>query len=111
MLTIALAAVVNILTRYLPFALFTRRDNQQPAPFIVQLGKFLPPAIMTMLVVYCYRGIDLFQGNHGLPELIAGLITAGLHWWQRQMVFSLLGGTLVYILLVNYVFNKKKKLL
>ena len=50
-LTIALAAVVNFLTRYLPFVLFTRRDNQRPATFIVQLGKLLPPANMTKLVV------------------------------------------------------------
>ncbi|WP_242362974.1 branched-chain amino acid transporter permease [Limosilactobacillus antri] len=106
MATIALAAVTNFITRWLPFHLFTQRKTKQGevAPFIKGLGEFLPPAIMTMLVVYCYRNVNLTNLSANLPELLAGLITVAVHLWQRKMFLSLALGTLSYILLVNFVF-------
>lgn len=104
-LTIAIAAVTNFLTRVLPFQLFTKKgDRNHLSPFIEGLGKFLPAAIMSMLVVYCYRDVNFLSGNHGLPELIAGAVTVLVHLWKSSMFLSLVVGTLCYILLVNYVF-------
>ncbi|WP_076459713.1 branched-chain amino acid transporter permease [Limosilactobacillus caccae] len=102
-ITIAIAAGTNFLTRWLPFRLFAGKDKEV-APFIQGLGKFLPAAIMGMLVIYCYRNIDFISSPHGLPEIIAGLFTVGIHVWRRSMFLSLIGGTICYILLVNFVF-------
>ncbi|MCH3922737.1 branched-chain amino acid transporter permease [Limosilactobacillus sp.] len=104
--TIGIAAVTNFLTRYLPFRLFTSSKDEEDelSPFIKGLGEFLPAAIMSMLVVYCYRNINLLGGNHGLPDLIAGLITVLVHLWRRSMFLSLIVGTVSYILLINFVF-------
>ncbi|MBS5667862.1 MAG: AzlD domain-containing protein [Firmicutes bacterium] len=44
------------------------------------------------------------QGNRGLPELIAILVTGALHVWKRQMLLSIAGGTVCYMLLVRFVF-------
>ena len=57
-----------------------------------------------MLVVYCLRNVSLFTGSHGLPEAIAIALTAGLHLWKRQMLLSIAGGTVCYMLLVQFVF-------
>ncbi|HJE26664.1 branched-chain amino acid transporter permease [Limosilactobacillus pontis] len=105
-ITIAIAAVTNFITRWLPFKLFTsgKDDRDEPSPFIKGLGAFLPPAIMGMLVVYCYRNINLLSGDHGLPDLIAGLITVAIHLWRRSMFLSLIVGTVSYIVLVNFIF-------
>lgn len=105
-LTIAIAAVTNFLTRWLPFVIFTnRKEGQQSVvPFVKELGDFLPPAIMMMLVVYCYRNLNLFNLNHSIPEILAGIITVIIHLWQRSMFLSLIAGTLSYILLLNFVF-------
>ena len=75
-ITIAIAAVTNFITRWLPFRLFTSGKDEQDelSPFIKGIGAFLPAAIMGMLVVYCYRNINLLSGNHGLPDLIAGRV-------------------------------------
>lgn len=57
-----------------------------------------------MLVVYCLKNVDVLEGNHGLPELIAILVTGALHVWKRQMLLSIAGGTVCYMLLVRFVF-------
>lgn len=105
-ITIAIAAVTNFITRWSPFAIFTsnKKEQEELSPFIKGLGAFLPAAIMGMLVVYCYRNVNLLTGNHGLPDLIAGIITVVVHLWRRSMFLSLIVGTISYIILINYVF-------
>ena len=57
-----------------------------------------------MLVVYCLRNVSIVSGSHGLPELIAILVTCELHLWKRQMLLSIAGGTVCYMLLLHFVF-------
>ena len=68
-ITIALCVAGTMLTRFLPFLVF---GSKRPTPRYIQyLGKVLPGAIFAMLVIYCLRNVSVFQGSHGLPELIA----------------------------------------
>ena len=100
---IVLAVIVaTLLTRCLPF-LFFPAGKETPA-IIRYLGKVLPAAVFGLLVVYCLRHIDVFSGSHGIPEFIGVIITIFLHRWKRQMLFSIGGGTFMYILLVQCVF-------
>lgn len=101
-ITIALLALGTMTTRFLPFLLF--RDNKPTPKYIQYLGKALPAAIFGMLVVYCLKGVDVLSGSHGLPELAAIVVTACLHLWKRQMILSILSGTVCYMLLVQLVF-------
>ena len=48
--------------------------------------------------------MDLTAGGHGLPELIAIALTVALHLWKRQMLLSIAGGTVCYMLLMQMVF-------
>ncbi len=101
-ITIAMCVFGTVLTRFLPFAVFS---SKRPTPRYIQyLGKILPGAIFAMLVVYCLRNVSLLQGNHGLPELIAIAVTIGLHLWKRQMLLSIAGGTVCYMLLIQWLF-------
>lgn len=91
-----------MLTRFLPFILF---PAGKPTPrYIRFLGHALPGAVFSMLVVYCLKNVDILSGSHGLPELIAILIVAGLHFWKKKMLLSIAGGTIAYMLLVQLVF-------
>ena len=65
---IGVAAVVTILIRALPFLIFDR-GGKLPN-WIEYLGKVLPPALMSLLLVYCVSGVDFVGGFHGIPELI-----------------------------------------
>lgn len=100
--TIALCAAGTMLTRFLPFLIFS---SKKPTPKYVQyLGKALPAATFGMLVVYCLKNVNVFAGSHGLPELISIVIVIALHLWKRQMLLSVTGGTVCYMLLVQFVF-------
>ncbi len=101
-LTIGLCALATMFTRFLPFFVF-RADKPTPK-YIRYLGKALPAAIFGMLVVYCLKNVDVTAGAHGLPEVIAiGLVTV-LHLWKRNMLLSIAGGTVCYMLLVQWIF-------
>lgn len=101
-ITIGLCILGTMATRFLPFLIFR---GSKPAPAYVRyLGKALPGAIFSLLVVYCLRNVSLLTGSHGLPEIIAISVTVGLHLWRRQMLLSIAGGTVCYMLLVQLVF-------
>ena len=102
-ITIGICALGTMLTRFLPFLVFSEK-NTTPA-FIRYLGQALPCAIFGMLVVYCLKDVDILGGSHGLPEAIAIAVTVGLHVWKRQMLLSIAGGTVCYMLLVQFVFG------
>ena len=101
-ITIGLCVAGTMLTRFLPFLLF--KEDRKTPEFVQYIGKFLPSAVFGMLVVYCLKDVDILEGSHGLPELIAILITGGLHIWKRNMLLSIAGGTVCYMLLVHFVF-------
>ncbi len=100
--TIAICVFGTMTTRFLPFILFSSR---KPTPKYIQyLGKALPAAIFGMLVIYCLRKVNILGGSHGIPELIAIIVVIGLHLWKRQMLLSIAGGTITYMILVQFVF-------
>lgn len=103
LITIGLIALATMATRFLPFVIFPA-GKEAPA-WIRRLGTVLPGAIFSMLVVYCLRSVDLFTGSHGLPEAIAIAVVVGLHLWKRQMLLSIAGGTVAYMVLVQVVFS------
>lgn len=101
-ITIAVIAAATMLTRFLPFFVF---PAGKPTPrYVKYLGKVLPAAIFGLLVVYCLRNVNIPGGSHGLPELISIAIVVALHLWKRQMLLSIAGGTVCYMVLVQTVF-------
>ena len=101
-ITVAVVVAGTMITRFLPFIIF---PAGKPAPkYIKYLGSVLPPAIFGFLVVYCLRNVSVFTGSHGIPELISILVVVILHFWKRQMLLSIAGGTLCYMALVQFLF-------
>ena len=102
-ITIAVCTAATMLTRFLPFLIFSSKD-QQPPEVVRYLGKVLPAAIFGMLIIYCLKGVSIFTGSHGIPEAIAIAVTIALHKWKHETLISIAGGTLCYVLLVQMVF-------
>lgn len=101
-ITIGMIVFGTMLTRFLPFLLF---PSGKPTPKYVQyLGKVLPAAVFGLLVIYCLKNVSLFSGNHGIPEAISIALVVVLHLWKRQMLLSIAGGTVCYMLLVQFFF-------
>ena len=99
---ILLVALATFGTRVIPFLVFPR--GKEIPPVIQYLGKVLTPAVIGMLVVYCLKETPVLSGSHGLPELIAVVVTAGLHVWKRNNLLSIGVGTVLYMVLVQTVF-------
>lgn len=101
-ITIAMVVLGTMITRFLPFLIFPA--GKETPKYIQYVGKVLPAAVFGLLVVYCLRSVDLFSGSHGLPEAISIALVIALHVWKRQMLLSIAGGTVCYMLLVQLVF-------
>lgn len=102
LITIGVVVLGTMTTRFLPFLLF---PAGKPTPKYIQyLGSVLPAAVFGLLIVYCLKNVSLLTGSHGLPELISIAAVVALHLWKRQMLLSIAGGTVCYMLLVQLVF-------
>ncbi|ANU74332.1 branched-chain amino acid transporter AzlD [Blautia pseudococcoides] len=101
-ITIGMVVLGTMLTRFLPFLLF---PAGKPTPKYIQyLGRVLPASVFGLLVIYCLKNVSVFTGSHGIPELLAILLVVVLHLWKRQMLLSIAGGTVFYMILVQTVF-------
>ena len=102
LLTILVIAAVTAALRFIPFIVFAG-DKQTPE-IIYYLGKVLPYSIMAMLVVYCLKSVNLLSFPFGIPELIGVAAVVLLHIWKRNTLISITGGTVCYMLLIQFVF-------
>ena len=101
-ITIGLCVIATMLTRFIPFMVFS--EKRKTPSFILYIGKYLPSAVFGMLVIYCLKDVSIISGTHAIPELIAIAVTVVLHLWKRQMLLSIAGGTICYMLLLQFVF-------
>lgn len=102
-ITIGMVVLGTMITRFLPFIIF---PAGKPTPKYIQyLGKVLPGAVFGMLVIYCLKNVNILGGTHGIPEAISIILVICLHLFKRQMLISIAGGTICYMLLVQFIFN------
>jgi len=102
LITILMISLGTMSMRFLPFLIF---PAGKPTPKYIQyLGKVLPGAVFGMLVVYCLKNVSVTAFPFGIPELIGIAVTAVLHLWKKQMILSMGAGTIVYMILVQFVF-------
>ena len=95
---IGVVAAVTWALRAFPFLLFGSR----PLPKMIRyLGKALPPAIMTVLVIYCLRDISPVQSPYGIPELAACVLVIVLQVIRKNMYLSIISGTVCYMILIR----------
>ncbi len=100
-LMIGVMSLVTVLLRIFPFLVF--REKKTPA-YIIFLGKYLPYAIIGMLVVYCLKDVSVAYAPFGIPELISVVLVALLHFWKRNTLISIVCGTVCYMILTQVVF-------
>ena len=95
---IAVAALVTLGLRAFPFLLFGSR----PLPKVIRyLGRALPPAIMTTLVIYCLKDTAFTRAPYGVPALAACALVAVLQAARKNMYLSIIAGTVCYMILIR----------
>jgi len=93
---ILVSALATFATRALPFLVLGRYTQH---PLLKFLGRYLPPVMMVLLVIYATASlaVDL----PGLAQvLLATLSVALLQWYFKNPLLSIFIGSLVYALLL-----------
>ena len=102
LIIVGVVALGTIITRFLPFIIFPA--NKQTPKFIIYLSTVLPYSVIGLLVVYCLKNVSFANTPFGLPEGISILYIVLLHNWKRNMLLSIGTGTVLYMVLVQFVF-------
>jgi len=98
---IAIMAIVTFALRAVPFAIVMPLRS---SALVGYLGVYLPARIMLILVAYSLKNVSVTAPSHGIPELIAVAATAAVHLWRKNAVLSIVLGTGLYVVLMNWVF-------
>ncbi|MEN9316838.1 MAG: hypothetical protein RJA99_4301 [Pseudomonadota bacterium] len=95
---IAAAALVTFALRALPFlaARWLRAH-----PLVQRLGRFLPLAIMTILLLHALAGAAGSHAGGPWPELAAAALALAMQWKLRHPLTAILAATALYVLLRN----------
>lgn len=72
--------------------------------YISYLGQVLPYAAIGMLVVYCLKSVNLIASPYGVPEAISIVVIVVLHYRKENSLLSIGVGTVLYMVLVQFVF-------
>ena len=99
---IFIVSACTVFTRAVPFILLGKKDLP---PAITYLGEYLPMAVIAVLVIYCFKNTGFAQNPHGAPEFLSVAVTAALHYWKRNNLLSIGGGTALYMVLIQSVFK------
>lgn len=99
---ILVMAAATFLTRLFPFLFF--REGKETPNIVKYLGRVLPFALIAMLVVYCLKDMDVLGKYHGAAEIIASIYVIAIHKKFHKILLSVGSGTLLYMILVQYVF-------
>ncbi|MDD2524608.1 MAG: AzlD domain-containing protein [Bacilli bacterium] len=99
---IVVAFLATLLSRYLPFIVFN--GSKKIPNYVNYLGKILPYCMTGFLVVYCLKDVSFKSYPFGIAELVAVCVVVLLHLWKKKTIISVVGGTMIYMVLIQFVF-------
>ena len=98
----AMGAVI-LFCRAFPFIFFRAKEGEGGSSLkdaaLLFIEKIVPPAAMTVLAFNSLGGAFREDLRGGLLVLAASVFTALVHIWKRNALLSIIGGTVVYMVL------------
>jgi branched-subunit amino acid transport protein AzlD len=95
---VVVSAATTWALRALPFAVLA---PMRRSVVIRYLSVHMPVGIMVILAVYTLRDAPHADAVHGGAMATALVVTVGVHLWRRNALLSIVGGTLVNVLIVS----------
>lgn len=95
--SIVVMTLATFLTRSAAF-FFLRKSK---SGFVHEVGLYLPPAVMLLLVVYCLRNVDFSKAPFGLVEMLSVVVVVLLHLWKSHALLSIGLGTALYVVFLR----------
>jgi branched-subunit amino acid transport protein AzlD len=100
-LIILVASFATILTRFLPFIIFKKREK--PSKLLLLFENIMPLMIMVILVFYTIKADDFFESNLSLAKISAIVLTIILHLKFKNLFLSITLSTIFYMYLVQFI--------
>lgn len=94
--TIIFTALILIFYRSFPFLIFSKREVPAALKFV---EKSLPPLIIAILLVYCFKDLNFAERPFGAPNFISLVAVILLHIWKKNSMISIFGGTILFMIL------------
>lgn len=98
---IFIISLITFIIRATPFIFFG--NSKETPKYITYLGKYLPSSVIAMLIIYCLKNVNITAYPFGLPELAGIISVVFLHLWKRNNLISIIGGTVIYMIIVQAI--------
>lgn len=95
------AAGITFLLRLLPFGL---KKALAGSELLDALSHWIPLGAVALLAIYAVAKIDYSSFTTAAPYLAGLVVTVGAHLWRKNMVLSMVAGTVTCVVLANWVF-------
>jgi branched-subunit amino acid transport protein AzlD len=95
---VAVSAAITWALRALPFAVLA---PMRRSVVVRYLSLHMPLGIMVILALYTVRDVPASGPLHAWAAVAALVVTIALQLWRRNALVSIVGGTLVNVLLVS----------
>ncbi|WP_072805162.1 branched-chain amino acid transporter permease [Rhodococcoides yunnanense] len=97
---LGVAVAITFALRALPFAV---RSRLRQSALLDSIGKWMPLGAVVILAMYALSSIDVLGSGHGIPQIAGVAATVGVHLWRRNAALSIVAGTVVCVVLQNWV--------
>ena len=98
---ILVAAGITFLLRLLPFGL---KKALAGSEFLDAHRHWIPLGAVALLAIYAVAKINYSSFATAAPYLAGLVVTVGAHLWRKNMVLSMVAGTVTCVVLANWVF-------
>jgi len=95
---VLVSAAITWVLRALPFAVLA---PMRRSAVVRYLSLHMPLGIMVILAFYTMRNVPAAGAVPGWSAVAALAVTVGLHLWRRNVLLSIVAGTLTNVLIVS----------
>jgi branched-subunit amino acid transport protein AzlD len=95
---VVVSAAITWVLRALPFAVLA---PMRRSAVVRYLSLHMPLGIMVILAFYTVRNVPAAGAVPGWSAVAALAVTVGLHLWRRNILLSIVAGTLTNVLMVS----------
>ena len=89
-------SLVILCERAFPFVLFSKKE---PPAIIRFIEKYIPPMVMSALVIYCLKDFKITSAQISVPTIAGILVTAIAYKWKHNSLVAIFGGTVIYMII------------
>ena len=98
---VLISAAITFGLRLLPFGI---KRALAGSALLEALKQWLPLGAVILLGIFAMTRVDLSSPAGWVPQAIATVVTIAVHLWKRNLIYSMVAGTVTCVVLATWVF-------